>query len=89
MFGNQERKHLSWILSRKEDMNYVVPSWTGFNILIRNEMPILCSNIQYLTSIDSSATEMCTVITELDPYLEIKQQLFVYLIKQFIVKQWN
>ena len=93
MFGNQERKHLSWILSRKEDMNYVVPSWTGFNILIRNEMPILRRNIKYLTSIDSSATELCTVITVLDCCLKIKEQLrlnyIVYLIKQFNVKQWN
>ena len=75
MFGNQERMHLSWILSRKEDINYVAPSWTGFNILIRNEMPILSSNIQYLTSIDSPATEMCTVITVLDRCLKIKEQL--------------
>ena len=44
-------------------------------------MPILSSNIQYLTSIDSSATEMCTVITVLDRCLKIKDQLFVYLIK--------
>ena len=67
--------HSSWILSRTEDINYVVPSWTGFIILIRNEMPILSSNIQYLTSIDSSATEMCTVITVLDHCLKIKEQL--------------
>ena len=75
MFQNQERMHWSWILSRKENINYVVPSWTGFNILIRNEMPILSSNIQYLTSIDSSASEMCTVITVLDRCLKIKEQL--------------
>ena len=37
MFGKQERMHLSWILSRKEDTNYVVLTWTGFNISIRNE----------------------------------------------------
>ena len=66
---------LSWILSRKEDINYAVPRWTGFNIFIRNEMPILSSNTQYLTSIDSSATEMCTVIKVLDCYLKIKEQL--------------
>ena len=75
MFGNQERMHLSWILSGKEDINYAVPSWTGFNISIRNEMPILSSNIQYLTSIDSPATEMCTVIAVLDCCLKIKGQL--------------
>ena len=66
---------LTWILSCKENINYIVPSWTGFNILIRNEMPILHSNIQYLTSIDSPATEMSTVITVLDCCLKIKEQL--------------
>ena len=75
LFGNQERMRLTWILSRKEDINYIVSSWTGFNILIRNEMPILHSNIQYLTSVDSPATEMSTVITVLDRCLKIKEQL--------------
>ena len=39
------------------------------------EALILSSNIQYLTSIDSSATKMCTVITVLDRCLKIKVQL--------------
>ena len=38
-------------------------------------MPILRSNIQHLTSIDSPATEMSTVITLLDRCLKIKEQL--------------
>ena len=75
LFGNQERMRLTCILSRKEDINYIVLSWTGFNILIRNEMPILYSNIQYLTSIDLTATEMSTVITVLDRCMKIKEQL--------------
>ena len=77
MFGNQERMRLSWILSRKEHINYVVHSWTGFNILIRNEMPILSSNIQYLTSTDSPATEMCIVITVLDRCLKIEEAVTI------------
>ena len=75
MFGNQERTCLSWLLSRKEDINYVVPSWTGFTILIRNEMPFLSSNLQYFTSIDLPATEMSTVTTVLDCCLKTKGQL--------------
>ena len=59
---------LTWVLSRKEDINYIVSSWTGFNILIRNEM-------LFLASVDSPATEMSTVITVLDRYLKIKEQL--------------
>ena len=38
-------------------------------------MPILHSNIQYLKSADSPATEMSTVITVLDRCLKIKEQL--------------
>ena len=38
-------------------------------------MPILSSNIQYLTSTDLSATEMCTVVTVFDRCLKIKEQL--------------
>ena len=79
MFGNQEQMRLSWILSRKEDINYVVHSWTGFNILIRNEMLILSSNTQYLTSIDPAASEMCTVIRVLDRCLKIKEAVTIKL----------
>ena len=75
MFGNHKRMRLTWILSRQEDINYIAPSWTGFNILIRNEMPILHSNMPYLTSIHSPATEMSIVITVLDRCLKIKEQL--------------
>ena len=38
-------------------------------------MPILSSNMQFLTSTDTLATEICTVITVLDRYLKIKVQL--------------
>ena len=75
MFGSQEPMRLSWNLSRKEDINCIVPSWTGFDILIRNEMLVLSSNIQYLTSIDLAAAEMSAVITLLDRYLKNKKQL--------------
>ena len=52
IIANQERMPLSSILSLKGDINYVVLSWTYFNILIRNEIPIFHSNIQFLTSAD-------------------------------------
>ena len=46
---------LSLIFISKRRLSYVIPSWTGFNILTRNEMPLLSSsNIQYFTSIDSA-----------------------------------
>ena len=42
---------------------------------MRNKMPILHSNIQYLKSIDSTATEMSTAITVLDCYMKIRERL--------------
>ena len=74
MIAIQERMCLSWILSRKDDIN-VVLSWEGFNILIRNEMAIFHSNIQYLTSVNAPTTEMSTVVTILDSCLKTKEQL--------------
>ena len=41
MFGNQERMPLTWTISEKEDINYVVLSSAGFNNLKRNKIPIL------------------------------------------------
>ena len=41
MFGNQERMPLTWTISEKEDINYVVLSSAGFNNLQRNKIPIL------------------------------------------------
>ena len=52
MIANQERMPLSWILSLKGDINYVGLSWTYVTFLIRNEIPIFHSNIQFLTSAD-------------------------------------
>ena len=74
MIAIQERMCFSWILSRKDDIN-VVLSWEGFNILIRNEMAIFHSNIQYLTSVNAPTTEMSTVVTILDSCLKTKEQL--------------
>ena len=36
---------LSWILSHKDDTKAVL-SWTGFNLLIRNVIPIFYSNTE-------------------------------------------
>ena len=50
-------------------------NWTSFNVLKRNEMPILSGNMQYLTSIKPPTREMNTIVTVLDCCLKIKEQL--------------
>ena len=52
MIANQQKIGLSWILSRKEDID-VVANKKDINILIRNGMLIFHSNISYLTSVDT------------------------------------
>ena len=52
-------KNLIWILERQTD--YLVPSWTGFNIRCRDEEPILEDVVGYLPTINAPATELNTV----------------------------
>ena len=75
MTVNHQIMCLSWILFHKDDINPVL-SWSGFNILIRNEMAIFhSSNIQYLRRVDVPATEMSSVVTIIGRCLKIKEQL--------------
>ena len=62
MFGDRERDNFLWPLLRHHSLPMqVVPSWTGFNIDIQEEMPILKSSIYYLDFIDAPATEISTI----------------------------
>eukprot|EP00112_Aurelia_sp_Birch-Aquarium-sp1_P024033 Seg7404.3 transcript_id=Seg7404.3/GoldUCD/mRNA.D3Y31 product="hypothetical protein" protein_id=Seg7404.3/GoldUCD/D3Y31 len=56
-------------------INQKIPSWTGFHILIRNEVIISKSKIAYLETIDSPATELSTVFEILCRALAIKDKL--------------
>ena len=61
LLEEQSRINLAWILSRKNSIPQVVPSWTGFNIKIRDNItPNKCS-VGYLECLDSPASDMNTV----------------------------
>ena len=56
------KKNLLWILVRlhaKEKQR--ASGWTGFNILMRDEVDVSQDNIGYLPTIDAPATDMSTV----------------------------
>ena len=74
MIANQERMHLPWILSHKDDINFVL-SWTGVNILIKNKIPIFHSNILVIQAACAPATEMNTFVTMLDRCMKMKEHL--------------
>ena len=77
--------HRSFSLS-KEDVLWVIaryihqkcqniPSWTGFNILLRTENMVIKDNIGYLPSINHPATSMATINEMLCQALRIKDQI--------------
>ena len=49
----------------------VIPSWTGFNMVIRENIPILQSSVGYMDCIDSPATDISTIYTIMDRCLTI------------------
>ena len=75
---NTWKKNLLWILVHlhaTEKQN--VCGWTGFNILVRDEIEVKKDNIHvgYLPTIDAPATNMSTVFEILNQSLKIKDTL--------------
>ena len=44
-----------------KNRNQIVSSWTGFNILIRDNEDVVADTVEYLPTINAPATEMSTV----------------------------
>ena len=51
---------------RHQTVPQVIPSWTGFHIAIRNDIPVLKATVSYLESINKPATEMTTIYQVLE-----------------------
>ena len=61
MMDDVNKRNFLWCLMRFNNINSSIPSWTGFQILMCENIPVLKSNILYLDCIDASATEMSTI----------------------------
>ena len=69
-------KNLLWVLVRLHSFtNQTVSGWTGFNIMVPNEVEVSKDNIGYLPTIDAPATNMSTVFEVLSKSLKIKDSL--------------
>ena len=56
------QQNLLWILARKHDPDeQIVNSWTGFNVLSRDDIEVMPDTLGYLPTINAPATEMTTV----------------------------
>lgn len=62
-------------MSRKMSIPPIIPSWTGFNISIRNDIAVVTTALGYLDCIDASASELSTINEVLQRCLKIKDSL--------------
>lgn len=70
------KKNIIWVLARlSKQEGQSVSSWTGFNVLTRDEIVVIPDNVGYLPTINAPATQMATVNKVLNQSLSIMQQL--------------
>ena len=71
-----KKKNLVWLLARMS-MSEVqnICSWTGFNILSRDEVTVVKDTVGYLPTINAPATQMSTVNEVLNQSINIMQSL--------------
>ena len=50
-----------WALMRFKDVEKRIPSWTGFQILMQNQTPVLTTCVGYLDCINAPAAEISTI----------------------------
>ena len=61
ILDDSNKRHFLWALMRYKTHEFIIPSWTGYQICISKDVPILKTNVGYLDCIDESATEMSTI----------------------------
>ena len=71
-----EMKNLTWCVVRQiNEVEQNMCSWTGFNIVTRNNITVKQDTVAYLTTINAPATAMSTVNEVLKQALKIKESL--------------
>lgn len=69
-------KNLIWSLARMTNTNdQLVSSWTGYNIMTRNNVMVCQDTVGYLPSINAPATKLSTVCEILNHILKIMKAL--------------
>ena len=61
ILADQEVLYRLWILCRKMSVPQAIPSWTGFQMSVRNNIAVFKTSIGYLGCIDASATHISTI----------------------------
>ena len=67
------KKNLLWLLAHlHSSKEQTIPSWTGFNILVRNKHVVAKDSVGYLPTLKAPATDMSTVYQVLTKSPQIK-----------------
>ena len=61
LLADQELIYLTWILARDLSLWQTILIWTGFNIILRKDVPVSKILIGYLDSLDAPATDNSTI----------------------------
>ena len=61
MIDNCNKSNFIWSLMRKNSIPRSIPSWTGFQIVVNNNIPTLKITVGYLDCINAPVTEISTV----------------------------
>lgn len=70
------KKNLLWIIARSvHTLRQVIPSWTGFNIIMREAISVSRDVVSYMPTINAPATEMSTVAEILKQSECVRQML--------------
>lgn len=74
---SQRIRYIIWVASRHlaSRPDLLAPNWTGFNILVRDNVLVVQSKIAYLDALDAPATEHTTAFEILQRALAIKDSL--------------
>ncbi len=77
-YANEEawKKTFMWFLCRLHS-SQEVPSWTGYNIKVKENFDIYAENLGYLPTINAPATNMSTVLEILNQSANIIEELYL------------
>ena len=75
LLADQRNLYAMWILLRKIELPYHIPSWSGFHIKLRENTNITQNNVGYMNCLDAPATDMSTIYHMMQRSIRIKEQL--------------
>ena len=76
VLGHESKQYLLWIFARLViPMQQIMPSWIGFLIILRENVPVLESTVRYFETINAPTTEMSTVYGIWKRFCRIKDKL--------------